>query len=91
MKAYHLIIHGRVQGVGYRAWFGSNAKKLELDGWVRNRKDGTVEAVIAGDEVDMEQLIKAAHKGPLAAKVTQVEQSTIHDLPEKGFLKRETV
>lgn len=91
MKAIHLIIHGRVQGVGYRAWFASNAKKRELDGWVRNRRDGTVEAVIAGDVVDMEQMIKAAHKGPLAAKVTQLEQSDIHELPARGFEKRDTV
>ena len=91
MKAYHLVIHGRVQGVGFRAWFAGQAKKLELDGWVRNRTDGTVEAVVAGDEVQCEQMIKAAHKGSLAAKVNSVDCSTIHELPEKGFVKRETV
>ena len=91
MKAIHLIIHGRVQGVGFRAWFAGNAKKHALDGWVRNRKDGTVEAVICGDTVQMEQMIKLAHKGPLAGKVTQIEQSEIHELPPRGFEKRETV
>lgn len=90
-KAIHLIIHGRVQGVGFRAWFASNAKKHELDGWVRNRTDGTVEAVICGDIVHMEQMIKATHKGSLASKVTQLEQSDIHELPARGFVKRDTV
>lgn len=91
MKAIHLIMHGRVQGVGFRAWFAGQAKKHELDGWVRNLTDGTVEAVISGDEVQMEKMIKAAHKGPLAAKVRQLEQSDIHELPPKGFEKRDTL
>jgi acylphosphatase len=69
----HLTIHGRVQGVGYRAWTVSRAKQLGLNGWVRNRTDGTVEAVIAGDAQAVETMLADCRKGPLAARVTGMD------------------
>ncbi|MFO1242519.1 MAG: acylphosphatase [Rickettsiales bacterium] len=69
----HLIISGRVQGVGYRAWTVKNAERLGLTGWVRNRTEGTVEAVLAGDAASVDEMIEACRKGPLAAKVTDIQ------------------
>ena len=57
-------IHGRVQGVWYRAWTQQEALKLNLTGWVRNRRDGTVEAVFAGPRIQVEAMIKVCHEGP---------------------------
>ena len=70
--AKHLYIEGRVQGVGYRASFAALANSLELAGWVRNRRDGSVEAVIDGPDEAMERLLTWAHQGPPAAKVTNL-------------------
>ena len=62
-----LVVHGRVQGVGYRAFVEEEAATLGLDGWVRNRRDGTVEAVDA--------MIAACRKGPFSARVDRVDLS----------------
>lgn len=69
----HLVIRGRVQGVGYRASLTREAERLGLAGWVRNRLDGSVEAVVAGDEASVNQLINWARRGPLTAHVTSVD------------------
>jgi acylphosphatase len=71
----HLIIHGRVQGVGFRAWVADCAERRGLAGWVRNRRDGTVEAVLAGPEQDVAAMIAACHSGPPAAKVSRIVES----------------
>ena len=68
-----LHIHGRVQGVGYRGAMVSEAERLALRGWVRNRRDGSVEAVIAGAAPAVQQLIDWARRGPPAAAVSQVQ------------------
>jgi acylphosphatase len=68
-----LVIHGRVQGVGYRAFVEEEAAALGLDGWVRNRPDGTVEAVVAGPTDAVEALIAACRKGPFSARVDKVD------------------
>ncbi len=70
----HLIIHGRVQGVFFRASAREQAVSLGLVGWVRNRRDGTVEVVAEGDGEKLEKLLEWCHKGPPAAKVTKVDQ-----------------
>ena len=72
-KAVHLVISGRVQGVWYRGWAVDTANDLGLQGWVRNRGDGRVEAVIAGAAGAVEHMISACRKGPPAAHVTNVE------------------
>lgn len=68
-----LRIRGRVQGVGYRYWTVGQARALGLRGWVRNRKDGSVEALAAGTDDALELFIAACHRGPRAARVTSVE------------------
>lgn len=72
-SALHLMIHGRVQGVGFRAWLTGHARNRRLRGWVRNRREGFVEAVIYGDMVELETLHAACMHGPLAAKVERVD------------------
>ena len=54
MKSVHVSIEGRAQGVWYRAWTVEQAEKRSLSGWVRNRRDGSVEAVFSGDDADIE-------------------------------------
>jgi len=66
-------IHGRVQGVWYRGWTVETAQDLGLTGWVRNRSDGTVEALLRGPTRAVTTMITACHQGPPAARVTRVE------------------
>jgi acylphosphatase len=68
----HLRIAGRVQGVGYRAGFAREAQRLGLSGWVRNRLDGTVEALVQGSANELEAIIAWAKQGPGMARVDQV-------------------
>lgn len=68
----HVIVTGRVQGIGYRAWTGDQAILLGLQGWVRNRRDGSVEAVFAGPQVAVMQMIEMCHRGPPPARVDHV-------------------
>ncbi len=67
------LISGRVQGVGYRAWTRAEAEALGLDGWVRNRRNGDVEALIAGPAAVVEALCARLWRGPAAAIVVRVE------------------
>ncbi|WP_371867728.1 acylphosphatase [Duganella guangzhouensis] len=71
--AKRLLITGVVQGVGYRASFERQAVALGLRGWVRNRRDGAVEAEVDGDAAAIEAIIAWAHKGPPASRVEQVK------------------
>ncbi|WP_043358890.1 acylphosphatase [Belnapia sp. F-4-1] len=88
MNAHHLRIEGRVQGVGYRAWMVHEARRLGLTGWVRNRPDGSVEAVVAGPEPAVQTLLTACRRGPLAARVDRIFEA-LTDLPEgEGFQQR---
>ena len=70
--AYHVRVTGRVQGVAYRAWTEGQAAELGLRGWVRNRGDGSVEALVAGPEEAVEAMVTAMGEGPGAARVTDV-------------------
>lgn len=74
-KLVHLLIKGKVQGVGYRAFFERQAELRGLEGWVRNRSDGTVEAAVAGDADRVNELIEACRKGPPASRVEAVDPS----------------
>lgn len=69
----HLLIRGRVQGVYYRASMLQEAQKLGLTGWVRNRPDGSVEAVAEGPRSQLEKLISWCWKGPPGAKVSRID------------------
>ncbi|TVR14095.1 MAG: acylphosphatase [Balneolaceae bacterium] len=83
----HLKIHGRVQGVGFRYFTVQQAKELEIDGWVANRSDGTVETVIQGEHFAVSEMMQRLRSGPIAAKVTEIEEFPITDPPENyhGF------
>ena len=70
--ATHLHITGVVQGVGYRYAFEREARALHLNGWVRNRLDGSVEAMLQGDHAAIEKIIAWARQGPPSAKVSNV-------------------
>jgi acylphosphatase len=68
-----LLIRGRVQGVGFRYTFADEARSRKLRGWVRNRRDGSVEAIVAGAAGDVDAIVAWARRGPPAAQVTAVE------------------
>jgi acylphosphatase len=69
----HLQIRGRVQGVGFRASMAAEAQRLGVCGWVRNRRDGAVEAMLAGSEDAVQRLLAWSHHGPPAAVVDSVQ------------------
>ena len=71
-KTWHLRISGRVQGVGYRAALHAAAQAGGINGWVRNCRDGTVEAVVQGDPRALENILAWAKRGPPLARVTDV-------------------
>ena len=74
LAAYHLALHGRVQGVFYRDWTVETARSLGLCGWVRNLPDGTVVAHVEGAHDAVERLIAAMRDGPPRAQVERIEQ-----------------
>ncbi len=88
---FRLKIKGAVQGVGYRDWAIAEAKARGLDGWVRNRSDGSVEVLIAGPNAKVEEMLKVATQGPDAAQVTQIDIHNETELPEPGFVRRATM
>lgn len=70
----HVVIRGRVQGVGYRAFVEDEAARRGLSGWVRNRRDGSVEAVFSGPAAAVDGMIDACRKGPAGARVDAIEE-----------------
>lgn len=86
-----LRVHGRVQGVWYRGWTAGQAGALGLDGWVRNRRDGTVEILLSGAGASVEELIRRCHDGPSAARVERVEVTESDETPPAGFAQRPTL
>jgi acylphosphatase len=85
MPARLLRIEGRVQGVGYRDWMAREADRLGVHGWVRNRPDGSVQALIAGEEGAVRALLTAARRGPFLARVDLIDETLAQDPPEPGF------
>jgi len=85
MRYVRLIIHGRVHGVGYRAFVEREAKERQLEGWVRNRRDGSVETVIAGDEMTLDDMIEVCGRGPAVARVDwmDIEDADAGDLQRR--------
>ncbi|NKB20833.1 MAG: acylphosphatase [Alphaproteobacteria bacterium] len=90
MVAIKATISGRVQGVWYRGWTVENAQVLGLDGWVRNRKDGTVEACFSGAEALIQEMLSRCRSGPIAARVTSVSEEPAEKLPPAGFVQLPT-
>lgn len=73
-RTLHVIIRGRVQGVGYRAWTHHQAQLHGLEGWVRNRRDGSVEAVFSGPGDMVDVMLKACRQGPWGSVVESIEE-----------------
>jgi len=85
-RVLKLKIQGRVQGVGFRYWMKSQADALNICGWVRNCHDGSVEALVSGNNVDMDHLIARCHLGPRWASVAAVETEMCdEELTATGF------
>jgi acylphosphatase len=86
-----LRIHGRVQGVFYRAWSADVGRALGLRGWVRNRADGTVEMLVAGEEEAVRRLIESCRAGPPAARVERIDVEETREEAPARFETRPTV
>ena len=86
-QTLHLLIHGRVQGVWFRESMKQKAEQLGISGWVMNRADGSVEAVIQGNGQAVAAMLEWTHHGPPLAKVTRVEQHAVSG-EYSGFEKR---
>ena len=90
METVRLIVTGRVQGVGYRLWTTRIAARLGLRGWVRNRADGSVEALVTGPLEAVEAIVEASREGPYGARVTEVTVTPDRDDGSIGFTARRT-
>ena len=85
VRGVRLVISGKVQRVFYRRWLQKEARKNRLAGWVRNRHDGTVEAVLKGRAFDIEDLVRAAWFGPPRARVSSIRVGWYSGAPGEGF------
>lgn len=88
--AVRVVIRGRVQGVWFRGWTVDEATRRGLRGWVRNRRDGTVEAVFVGPRDKVEAMIDACRDGPPAARVDAIERFPTDAAGVQGFDQRPT-
>ena len=88
MIAMRVRITGHVQGVFFRAWTKQQADRLGLSGWVRNCRDGSVEAQVEGEETAVGQMIALLHDGPPAARVDRVETAVAEPGEGEGFAVR---
>ena len=85
MIARRLVVHGTVQGVGFRHWTVRTAQRLGVNGWVRNCGDGTVEALAYGEPDAVAELVRACGHGPVGASVTRVEDVAAEPEAAPGF------
>jgi acylphosphatase len=90
MSAVRVSIRGKVQNVWYRAWTTEEAKRRGLRGWVRNRHDGSVEALFIGADEAVRAMIEACRRGPPDARVTGIEESPAQDDGSADFAQHET-
>ncbi len=90
VKRVRVVISGQVQGVWFRGWTVDEATARGLSGWVRNRRDGTVEAVFEGAPEAVDAMVEACWSGPPAARVVQVEPFDHDDPVAPGFHSRPT-
>lgn len=84
-------IFGRVQGVWFRGWTIEQASRLGLSGWVRNRRDGSVEAVFAGTAEVIETMLERCLEGPPKAVVERIDRSRTDETVEPGFRQLPTL
>ena len=85
MSARRVVITGRVQGVGYRDWMMEEAMRLGVHGWVRNRRNGAVEALVAGEEAAVQALLLLCRRGPRLARVDDIAEDFAEAPAEPGF------
>ncbi len=85
MVVFRVVISGRVQGVGFRAWIERAARSLALSGWVRNRRDGSVEALFAGPAEAVDDMIDRCRRGPTHARVELLSRFEMNAAPPAGF------
>lgn len=90
VRSLRIAITGRVQGVAFRDWMRTEAKTLGLGGWVRNRRDGSVEAVISGEAQSIEDMLARCRRGPPAARVKEIVALSEEDAPSTSFAIRPT-
>ena len=91
ITSMRLRIEGFVQAVGYRNFVIAQAERLGLDGWIRNRADGTVEALVSGETKVVEAMVAACMRGPEGSRVKNVELHNSEPPAEKGFHRRPSV
>lgn len=91
MASFHIIVTGRVQGVGYRAFVEAEARRRQLTGWVRNRFDGSVEALLTGERNDIATTIETLRRGPPGARVDHLDASPASDDPGPEFVVLPTI
>ena len=87
MIAKRLLISGRVQGIGYRDWLVRRAQERGVSGWVRNRMDGTVEALIAGEAAAVEEVCRLCRRGPRPAEVSSIVEEMSEPPTQPGFYR----
>jgi acylphosphatase len=85
MRAVRVTLRGRVQGVGFRDWLVRQANRAALDGWVRNRPDGSLEALLAGQPDALAAVLSACRRGPPLARVDEVLEQAAEIPEEPGF------
>ena len=82
----HLVINGKVQGVGFRYWMKNLAINNNINGWVKNKMSGDVEALIIGEEKNVQKLIKLCKIGPGSATIQNIQINDYeHDYSKEGF------
>lgn len=92
LTARRIVISGRVHGVGYRDWMVETAQRLGVSGWVRNRREGVVEALLDGETSAVEEMLHACRRGPRAAEVASIVEELVEESPEApGFVRLPTV
>lgn len=84
-KAVEVVVRGRVQGVGFRAWTESEARALELSGWVRNEADGSVRAALGGEAGAVDRMLARLREGPAQGRVDALEVTEPADMPRGDF------
>ena len=80
----HIVITGKVQGVGFRYWLHKAAVRKNINGWVKNKISGEVEALLIGDNLEIDNLIRLCEKGPPSSKLTKIKVQNY----QKEFLKK---
>lgn len=88
---FRLRIKGHVQGVGFRDWACDEAALRKLDGWVRNRSDGSVEMLVAGTDDNIQDMLRALTQGPPLAQVHNIDIHKETEQPAAGFVRKPTL